>query len=108
MAGQISRTGFGLSDKARMDRAVGLVIRAIDEQRCNCLGDNRGRTQSISWDSLSPSAPHARHIQQSRGFHPLPRSLRKTSGERSRAIHTEALQAWENEGGFGLEAIPAA
>lgn len=113
MAGQIYATGFGFTYEARTDRAVRQLIRVVTQAKCNCLeitGIKRGSFLGISYTSLDA---HARHIQQSRSFHPLASDFVSNDhalvpDARSRIGPVEAIQSWENEGGLRAEAVQRA
>jgi hypothetical protein len=113
MAGQIYGAGFGFSDKARMDRAVGQLIHMVTQEKCNCLEITGIKRRSFLGISHTSVDAHARHIQQSRSFHPLAGDPVSTDhapvpATRSRIAPREAIQTWENEGGLRAKVIQRA
>jgi hypothetical protein len=104
MTSQIRGTGFGFSDQARIDRALGQVIQAMNQEKCNCLeitGTTRKAFLGIQYTRVDA---RARHIQPSRSFHPLSSGSAPTHSAnfpdaRSPVLAKDAIQSWENEGG---------
>jgi hypothetical protein len=116
MAGEINRSGFGLNDQFRTDRALTRVIAAVKDESCNCLEITKLRRGSFLGVPYTSITAHARHIQKSRSFHDLSRLAprmpfrsREWLYDRPRPLQNRAgtsevaLQSWENEGGPGRE-----